>query len=160
MRYLLDSGILLRIVNRTDQRHDQTRLAVRILKEMGHSTVTSAQNIAEFWNVCTRPAAARGGLGLTHEVAAFRLRLIERITSVLLEPRDTYSHWKAIVLTLRVQGVQVHDARIAALCSALNISKLLTWNSADFRRYSHLDAQTPGDIIALADADLLRRIQQ
>jgi hypothetical protein len=55
MPCLLDTGILLRVVNRQDALHEVTRLAVRMLKIRGDETVTTLQNISEFWNVCTRP---------------------------------------------------------------------------------------------------------
>ena len=64
MQYLLDTGVLLRLVIRADPLHAQVRQAVGFLKNQGHQTVTLVQNVAEFWNVCTRPQAARGWNGL------------------------------------------------------------------------------------------------
>ena len=72
MRYLLDTGVLLRLVNRAAAEHPEVRAAVRVLKAQGHVTVTSFQNLSEFWNVCTRAETARGGLGLTLDAADFR----------------------------------------------------------------------------------------
>lgn len=65
MLFLVDSGILLRLVNRSDAEHAKVRAALRLLKQRGDSLVTAAQNMSEFWNVCTRPASARGGYGLS-----------------------------------------------------------------------------------------------
>ena len=62
MQYLLDTGVLLRLVIRADPLHAQVRQAVGFLKNQGHQTVTLVQNVAEFWNVCTRPQAARSRL--------------------------------------------------------------------------------------------------
>ena len=74
MRVLLDSGILLRLPHRSDPGHAVIRKAVRALKGRGDTLVTSPQNVAEFWNVCTRPATARGGYGLSIEETGKRLR--------------------------------------------------------------------------------------
>jgi predicted nucleic acid-binding protein len=60
MLVLVDSGILLRLLEPTDPQHAAIRGAARVLRSRGDSLVTAAQNAAEFWNVCTRPAAARG----------------------------------------------------------------------------------------------------
>ena len=60
MRHLLDTGILLRLLNRQADAHESIRAAVRRLKSDGHECVTSLQNVCEFWNVCTRPATGHG----------------------------------------------------------------------------------------------------
>ena len=86
MRYLLDTGILVRLPHRADPNHATIREALHRIDAGGHSFVTSPQNIAEFWNVCTRPAEARGGFGLSIEQARARLRLLERFILVLKEP--------------------------------------------------------------------------
>ena len=51
MKYLLDTGILLRVVNRDDPLHADVRRALRRLKDGGHVLVTTPQNMSEFWNV-------------------------------------------------------------------------------------------------------------
>ena len=53
--YLADTNILLRFLLRNDPAYPAIRLAVRILKTRREQLVTTPQNIAEFWNVCTRP---------------------------------------------------------------------------------------------------------
>jgi predicted nucleic acid-binding protein len=136
MRYLLDTGILVRIPHRSDPLHSQIREAMRRLAQAGHTFVTTRQNMAEFWNVCTRPATARGGFGLSADDAAHRLRLLERFITVLGEPESAYARWKALVRKHNVLGRQVHDARIASVMSAQRVKRILTLNEADFARYT------------------------
>ncbi len=100
------------------------------------------QNIAEFWNVCTRPASARGGLGLTITMAAHRLRILERAFPVLVETEDSYSAWKRLLVANSVSGVQVHDARLVAIMLTRGITHVLTFNDADFNRYSGIQVVT------------------
>ncbi len=64
MLILVDSGVLLRLMERADPQHAVIRQAVRTLTGRGDELAAGFQNIAEFWNVCTRPATSRGGLGL------------------------------------------------------------------------------------------------
>jgi predicted nucleic acid-binding protein len=52
MRYLLDTGILVRIPHRTDPSNADIRDAIRRIAGAGHSFVTTRQNIAEFLVVC------------------------------------------------------------------------------------------------------------
>jgi predicted nucleic acid-binding protein len=146
MRYLLDTGILLRLPHRSDPLHEVSREAVRQLARARHKLVTSTQNIAEFWNVCTRPPTARGGLGLGVHEAQRRVRLLERFIEVLREPESAYTKWKQIVIANKVMGKQVHDARLAALMQAYRISRILTLNEGDFSRYHGIHAVAPQEV--------------
>ena len=150
MRYLLDTGILLRMVNREATMHDQIRRAVRLLKTQGHIVVTTFQNVREFWNVCTRPVEARGGLGLTVDETRRRLRTIERTTTVLPDSAETYGRWKDLVVAHGIRGVQVHDAMIVATMTVYQITSLLTLNPADFARYANITVLTPEQVLASA----------
>jgi predicted nucleic acid-binding protein len=148
MRYLLDTGIILRLLNREAELHTEIRRAIRTLKEQNHECVTTLQNLCEFWNVCTRPQAARGGLGLTFDEAHRRLRTIERIVSILPDSPDTIRHWKELVVQYQVRGVQVHDTRLVALMDVYGVTHLLTLNPSDFARFGHLTIVTPASIVA------------
>jgi len=135
MQVLVDTGILLRLLDRADPHHVDIRLAFRILRNRTDIPVTSAQNIAEFWNVCTRPASTRGGYGLSVEETDHRVRVIERLFPVLSESAGAYTLWRRLVVANGVQGVQVHDARLVALMATHGITHILTLNGRDFSRY-------------------------
>src|SRR5437016_3324350 len=109
MVILADTGILLRLSERTDAQHGLVRQAVRLLKQQGERLVTFPQNAAEFWNVCTRPTAARGGFGLTIVEAERRLRIVERLFPIIPDSPSAYAHWRIIVVAHAVVGVQAHD---------------------------------------------------
>jgi hypothetical protein len=61
MEILVDTGVLLRAFDKSSSEQRPILRAFRLLRLQGHSLVTTHQNIAEFWNVATRPASARGG---------------------------------------------------------------------------------------------------
>lgn len=65
MDVLVDTGVLLRLIITSDPGHFEARRAIKLLRARGDKLVTLTQNAAEFWNVCTRPTSARGGLGLS-----------------------------------------------------------------------------------------------
>jgi predicted nucleic acid-binding protein len=148
MLVLTDSGVLLRLLERTDPRHADIRQALRLLRGRGHSLVTAPQNIAEFWNVCTRPATARGGLGLTVAETDRRARVIERLFRVLADGPAAFAAWRRLVVAYGVMGVQVHDARLVGLMESHGVTHLLTLNPADFVRYPGITALTPAAVIA------------
>ncbi len=70
MLVLFDTGNLLRLLDRSDPQHQDIRAALRLLKSQEDTFVVAPQVIAEFWNVCTRPASARGGYGLSVQETA------------------------------------------------------------------------------------------
>ncbi len=45
-----------------------------------------------------------------------------------------------------VSGVQVHDARLAAVMNVNNVSHLLTLNSKDFERFTGITPIHPDDL--------------
>ncbi|MBI3824155.1 MAG: type II toxin-antitoxin system VapC family toxin [Planctomycetes bacterium] len=140
MVILLDTGILLRLVDRGSPLHSSIRAAVRVIKARGDTVAMAAQNVAEFWNVCTRPAAARGGMGLSIADTNQRLRLLERIVTVLPDSPAAYPIWRKLVVSLGVVGVQVHDTRLVALMQVHGVTHILTLNTADFVRFAGITA--------------------
>jgi predicted nucleic acid-binding protein len=148
MRVLVDTGVLLRAFDRSDP--EQQRLIFRALRRFwsdNDELVTTAQNIAEFWNVSTRPASARGGYGLPVSVVERRVQVIERFGTVLPFPAGAYQEWRRLVVAYQITGVAVHDARIVATMRDANITHILTMNTADFRRYPGLTVLTPQNVV-------------
>ncbi len=137
MLYLLDTGILLRFLHGSDPAQPAIRGAIRRLRRRGDDCVTSLQNLCEFWNVCTRPASARGGMGLDFDQTYRRLRIVERLFDILPDSAEVLGQWRALVLQHRVHGVQVHDARLVALMNVHGVTHLLTLNPRDFGRFPH-----------------------
>lgn len=146
MLILADTGILLRLFNTADPLHAPVAAAVTTLRARGDRFAFAFQNAAEFWNVCTRPAAARGGLGLDAAESDRRLALVEAGFSLLSESPAVYGIWRQLVVAHGVQGKQVHDARLAALMAANGITHILTLNGADFARYPGLICLDPASV--------------
>jgi predicted nucleic acid-binding protein len=148
MHILLDTGVLLRLVNQQDPLHAATRSAVQTLFRRGDTLATSPQNIAEFWNVSTRPAQARGGFGRTPAETERCVRFFEKFGIVIPDQPAGYAEWKRLVIGFGVHGKAVHDARIVAAMLVANVSTLLTFNVQDFLRYQNLLVLTPQDVVA------------
>jgi predicted nucleic acid-binding protein len=144
--HLLDSNILLRLFHRSDPQHALVRHAVRTLWARGDRFCYTSQILGEFWNVCTRPGAARGGFGLSVAETDRRLRLIERLYFLLLDTSAVHAEWRRLLVAHAVTGVQVHDTRIVVAMSVHGVAHLLTFNGGDFARFSGVTAQHPRDI--------------
>jgi predicted nucleic acid-binding protein len=145
MIHLIDTGVLLRLINRADPAHESVRKCLRTLRTAGDQFAVAPQTIAEFWNVSTRPASARGGYGLSIAATEHHLLVLERICDVIPDSPNLYSTWKQLVVAHAVKGVQVHDARLVAWMKTQAISHIITFNVGDFERYQGIVAKSPAD---------------
>ena len=134
MVYLVDTNVLLRFADQNHSFHANIRSAVRTLRANGHSLCCAPQNFVEFWNVATRPID-RNGFGLTPEKADRLLRLTERLFPLLPDSPAVYREWRRLVVSFRVSGIQVHDARIVAAMLVHGVTHILTLNTIDFVWY-------------------------
>lgn len=145
MKYLLDTNILLRLVELNHQQHKEASEALKKLKIQNAEFYILLQNISEFWNVCTRPKD-KNGLGLSIAETDLHLKRFERFFKFLPDTTEVYKNWRELVVKHSVTGVKVHDAKIVAAMKAHNIENLLTFNAKDFKRYSAIKAVEPKDV--------------
>ena len=142
---LVDTNILLRIARRSDPQHKVVDTALTRLGGQGTILHYTHQNIAELWNVMTRPVA-RNGFGLAVTEAEREVRVIEAGMALLADGEAVYREWRRIIVQHGVLGVQVHDARLAATMYVHGVSHILTLNVMDFSRFSGLTAVHPNSI--------------
>jgi predicted nucleic acid-binding protein len=144
-KYLIDTNVLLRIFRVHDPQHQLTRASLDELGSRGTRSCFSLQNIAELWNVCTRPEA-RNGYGLTIADTSKCVEYIENTMTFLPDNRQVFSIWRKLVVDYGVRGVQVHDARLVAIMLAYGLTKILTMNQQDFLRYPSIKAVHPSQV--------------
>jgi predicted nucleic acid-binding protein len=146
MAYLFDTNLFLRLARQNDPQRQLALEALQRLRSRNEVACFTPQVLSEFWNVCTRPASARGGLGLSLTQTERKARLIERYFRLLPDSLATFEEWRRLVVTHSVMGVEVHDAKLVASMNVYLITHLITFNVADFKRYSGITAVSPGDV--------------
>lgn len=146
-RYLADTNILLRISRQSDPQHQLIAVALKELERQGSELCYALQNIAEFWNVCTRPETSNG-YGLSIPETDQRAEYIEGTMTLLPDSDRVYSIWRQLVVTNNVRGIQVHDAHLVATMIAHDITHILTLNQADFVRYAGVTAIHPSGVLS------------
>ena len=139
---LVDTNILLRMTRRFDPQHKVVDAALARLAEQGTTLHFTHQNIAELWNVMTRPVASNG-LGLSVAEADLEVRAIEAGMNLLADSALVYQEWRRIVAKHNVTGVTVHDARLVAAMYVHGVGHILTLNVQDFSRFKGLTALHP-----------------
>src|SRR5271170_5769332 len=113
MRVLVDTNILLRSVQPNHPLCTQASGAVSKFIRQKDAVFFCPQNIAEFWNVATRPVEVNG-LGLSLGEAIREIAGIQSMLTLLPDIPAIYPTWKQLVRDHGVQGVKVYDARLVA----------------------------------------------
>jgi predicted nucleic acid-binding protein len=149
LSYLVDTNILLRLLQPDSPDYATIRQCLDRLWERGAKLFYTSQNMAEFWNVCTRPAD-RNGFGLSVAETDERAALIENRFSLAPDSEATHQEWRRIVVTANVSGIQVHDARLIASLRVHGIGALLTLNVKDFRRFEGVAVLSPQQALSSA----------
>lgn len=142
MRVLIDTNVLLRSAEPGHLHFQPSVTAIDLLRQKGHELTIVPQVLYEFWSVATRPIA-NNGLGMSPLDAHAELSVLSRLFRVLRDERGIYSIWNQLVVSHSVRGKQAHDARLAAAIQRHLVSHLLTFNTADFARYSFVNAVSP-----------------
>ncbi len=146
MRVLVDTNILLRSAQPNHPLCSQAVHAVSRLLRQSDSVFFCSQNIAEFWNVATRPAD-KNGLGLTIAEVMKEVASIENLLTLLPDSPRIYHQWKRIVTQHNVLGVKVYDARLVAVMNLYSLDTMLTFNTDDFKRYANIAPLHPSAML-------------
>ncbi len=146
MLYLFDTNNFLRVAEKQSPQRNIILQALRKLRSNNHIVCFTPQILAEFWNVCTRPASARGGLDLSIRQTERKTSIIQKHFRLLPDNLQTFLEWRKLVSDYSVGGVQVHDAKIAASVIVYQIDFLATANEKDFKRFSMIQTVNPKDV--------------
>ncbi|MBD2132529.1 MULTISPECIES: PIN domain-containing protein [unclassified Sphaerospermopsis] len=146
MKYLVDTNILLRLVQKNSPMHLDTQRAIVTLKKQGNFLCIIPQNIIEFWAVATRPLD-KNGLGLSITQAEEESEKLKKIFILELDTPQIFTEWESLVIKYQVMGKQVHDARLVAAILAHNITHLLTFNVDDFKRFADIVVVDPRSVV-------------
>ncbi len=145
MNYLADTNIILRLAEPAHPTHDVALKAVTKNFANGQNICLLPQNIIEFWNVATRPAD-KNGLGWTAAQTDAEVVVLENTFTVLPDTAAIYAEWRRLVAVHSVLGKQVHDTRIVAAMNVHGVTNLLTFNTADFKRFSNIVLIDPSTV--------------
>ena len=131
MSILADTNVLLRRTQPDHPSHTAAVESIATLLEAGEDVFYTHQNIAEFWNVVTRPLTSNG-LGFSTAMAALEIATIERFLIRLPDVPAIYDEWKRLVERHDVRGTKVHDTRLVAAMNVHGVRRILTFNGGDF----------------------------
>jgi len=140
--FAVDTNVLLRSIEDGQVAQSIAKNGLFALRDRGQTLSIFPQNLIEFWSVATHPVA-NNGLGLSITQAEVELTTLKTLFVLLPDTPEIFSEWEKIVLQYRVSGKQAHDARLVAAMRVHNLTHLLTFNTADFKRFSSITVISP-----------------
>lgn len=141
---LIDSNVLLRFSDPSREDGKIASAAVDRLNALLTPLYYCSQNIGEFWNTLTRPLD-HNGFGLTPREAYARVQEVEAKFEFLPDGIAVHRQWLKLLSRYQVSGIKVHDAHLVAVMVVHGVRHILTFNTADFARYSEIEAVHPRD---------------
>jgi predicted nucleic acid-binding protein len=134
-------------VQPSDPDYSLVASALEALVEQGAVLCYTSQNLAEFWNACTR-LVDRNGYGLSPAETDLRARAFESRLHLLADSLSVHQEWRQLLVAHGVAGIQVHDARLVAAMRVHGVKRVLTFNQRDFARYDEIEAVHPRNVSA------------
>lgn len=147
MNILVDTNILVRAA---EAGHAMHRLAVDSVGEVrrrGEILCLVPQTIYEFWVVCSRPSA-QNGLGMSSTETHAELSRFKPLFTLLEDTPAILPQWEQLVVQHQIQGKSAHDAHLVAAMMVHGLSRILTFNVGDFKRYQTLTVLEPQQVVA------------
>lgn len=130
-RVLLDTNIVLRLLEKGDPQHGVVRAAVDRCVASGREPCLAPQVVVEFWVVATRPREANG-LGWDPPTARAAVDGLVSLFPMLPDAPETFAKWLRLVTEGGVSGKRAHDVRLAAAALSNGVGEVLTLNPVDF----------------------------
>ncbi len=141
-KYLLDTNILLRLSNPSDEQHRLVTEAIVTLLMQADERYLTAQVLIELWVVATRPVDMNG-LGWSPDKTRDIIDQLLQRFPIAEETPQIFSTWLAVVAEHKIKGKRTHDARVAAVMKTCDISHILTLNPDDFLGISGITVVHP-----------------
>lgn len=138
----VDTNILVYAHREDSEWHDRAAAAVAGLAESPRDWAIPWPCLHEFLAVVTHPRIFR--TPTPQELAMGQVDAwLECPSLVVLSENESYLEcFREIVLTSRVNGARVHDARIAALCVSHDVREMWT-SDRDFSLFPQLKVRNP-----------------
>jgi hypothetical protein len=91
------------------------------------------------------------GLGMSTKWAAAQLAKMKYFFAILPDTAEALPEWERLVIQRQVSGKKTHDARLVAAMNVQSVSHILTFNSADFSRYSGITVIEPQSLTSASE---------
>jgi predicted nucleic acid-binding protein len=144
---LVDTNFLLRHTRTADPFYATVDAAVVALQARGEVLCVVPQVVYEFWAAATRPQSANG-LGLSIPECQTRIARVKLLCHLLPDQPTLFVEWEGLVGAYACHGRVSYDARLVAAMRTHGLTRLLTFNGADFARFPGVTVLDPAAVAA------------
>lgn len=139
----VDTNVLVYAHRREASEHAAARAVVVALAEGAEPWAIAWPSVYEFFSVVTNPKIWKQAASTPEQAwAQLSAWMAAPTVRVLSEPEGFASVLAGFARRTRVRGPVIHDARIAAICVAHGVDKLLT-RDRDFSLFPELVVEDP-----------------
>lgn len=110
MSFFVDTNVIPRLADEDSAEHALAISALEFLFATNETVFISAQVLAEFWSVATRPESVNGP-GWTIPMVAGAVASMRQQFTLLAEKPEAVDRWYELVTRCRISGKRAHDAR-------------------------------------------------
>jgi predicted nucleic acid-binding protein len=142
---LIDTSVLLRVLQPAHPHHTSASLAVLRLPLEGRELHIVPQNLYELWVVATR-SVNQNGLGLAPVAVESEIALFRSTFRFDADTPAVCNAWEQLVVLYHVTGKPAHDARLVAAMHVHGISAILTFDRTGFSRYDLIEVIDPATV--------------
>ncbi len=143
----LDTNILARSIQTGHPHHQPAVDAVALLRARDRERfAVSPQVLVEFYAICTR---THNGLALPPQQALLEISRIKAVYPLLSDSPAIFPTLESLLAKYFPTNRRVFDARHVAVMLTHGLSKILTFNDADFTPFTEITAINPFDLLGL-----------
>ncbi len=132
----VDTNILLYASRPNAGEHARSQAALSRMRQDGTPLWLSRQVFREYLAVATRPQASGPALAMAAAIAD--VHGLQAAFNIAEDGPAVFGRLLQLLATHPGGGKQVHDANLVATMLEHRITRLLTFNAADFRRFDRL----------------------
>lgn len=132
-RVFVDTNILVYSSLAQFPQHELSNQRMSELLAQNNEIWISRQVLREYLVTMTRPTIVSGSISL--EEVLQNVSIFTAAFHVADETNEVTTRLLSLLQQISVLGSQIYDANIVATMQAYGLSRLLTHNTADFRRY-------------------------
>lgn len=138
----LDTNLLVHAHHGESLLHEEAKSLVKKCAEASKPWAICHHSLVEFYGVVTHPRLWKSPSTPTQAVNQLQAWRESPSLRLLYDSRDSLDRLERMVVSAKIQGPMVHDARIAACCLEQGVSELWTVDR-DFSRFKDLKTRNP-----------------
>lgn len=140
---LLDTNVLVYAMDAAAPQHIPSRAILELARSPDAGLCVVPQTLAEFYSLVTNPKRVAAPISPTEALSAVESIAVFPGLKILPVPFDVVARWIELCRTHPVKGARIYDLQIVAVMLANGVTRICTYEQADFAPFSEINVETP-----------------